>query len=44
MSFHFIVVAEGQLSNYDKDVLKRIIDIEKLTEKDKKHMFYNLQP
>ena len=34
------IIGEGQLSNYDKDVLKRIEDIEHLPEKDKEHLFY----
>lgn len=34
------LVGEGELSNYDKEVLKRINDIEHLPEKDKEHLFY----
>lgn len=34
------IVGEGQLSNYDKNVLKRINDIEQLPEEDKNHIFY----
>ncbi len=34
------LVGEGQLSNYDKDILKRIEDIEHLPEEDKTHLFY----
>ena len=34
------IIGEGQLSNYDKDVLKRIEDIEHLPEEDKNHLFY----
>lgn len=34
------LVGEGQLSIYDKDVLKRIEDIEHLPGEDKKHLFY----
>lgn len=34
------LVGEGQLSSYDKEVLKRIEDIEHLTEEDKAHIFY----
>jgi len=33
-------MSEGQLSTYDKDVLKRIEDIEHLPEEDKAHLFY----
>ncbi len=34
------LIGEGQLSSYDKDLLKRINDIEHLPEEDKKHIFY----
>lgn len=34
------LVGEGQLSTYDKDVLKRIEDIEHLPDEDKNHLFY----
>ncbi|WP_123877417.1 hypothetical protein [Flagellimonas maritima] len=34
------IIGEGQLSNYDKDVLKRIEYIEHLPEEDKAHFFY----
>lgn len=34
------LIGEGQLSTYDKQVLKRIEDIEGLPEEDKKHLFY----
>ncbi len=34
------IVGEGQLSTYDKDVLKRIEDIEHLPDEDKNHLFY----
>lgn len=34
------LIGEGQLSSYDKDVLKRIDDIEGLPEEDKNHLFY----
>lgn len=34
------LIGEGQLSTYDKDVLKRIDDIEGLPEEDKNHLFY----
>ena len=34
------LVGEGQLSSYDKEVLKRIEDIEHLPEEDKAHIFY----
>lgn len=34
------LIGEGQLSSYDKDVLKRINDIEHLPEEDKQHIFY----
>lgn len=34
------LIGEGQLSNYDKEVLKRIDDIEQLPEEDKKHLYY----
>ena len=34
------LIGEGQLSTYDKEVLKRIDDIEKLPEEDKNHLFY----
>ena len=34
------LVGEGQLSTYDKEVLKRIEDIEHLPEEDKNHLFY----
>ena len=34
------LVGEGQLSTYDKDILKRIEDIEHLPEEDKNHLFY----
>ena len=33
-------IREGQLSTYDKEVLKRIDDIEQLPEDDKNHLFY----
>jgi len=31
---------EGQFSTYDKEVLKRIEDIEDLPDEDKNHLFY----
>lgn len=34
------LVGEGQLSTYDKEVLKRIEDIEHLPDQDKAHLFY----
>ena len=34
------LIGEGQLSSYDKEVLKRINDIEQLPEEDKNHIFY----
>jgi len=34
------LIGEGSLSNYDKDVLKRINDIENLPNEDKQHIFY----
>ena len=34
------LIGEGQVSNYDKEILKRIDDIEHLPEEDKKHIFY----
>jgi len=34
------LIGEGQLSSYDKEVLKRINDIEHLPEEDKQHIFY----
>jgi hypothetical protein len=34
------LIGEGQLSTYDKEVLKRIDDIEALPEEDKNHLFY----
>lgn len=34
------LVGEGQLSAYDKEVLKRIDDIEHLPEEYKQHIFY----
>ncbi len=34
------LVGEGELSTYDKEVLKRINDIEHLPEEDKEHLFY----
>ncbi|SEB38752.1 DNA-binding transcriptional regulator, XRE-family HTH domain [Tenacibaculum sp. MAR_2009_124] len=34
------LIGEGSLSSYDKDVLKRINDIEALPNEDKKHIFY----
>ena len=34
------LVGEGQLSTYDKEVLKRIEDIEHLPDEDKVHLFY----
>jgi len=34
------LIGEGQLSTYDKEVLKRIDDIEQLPEEDKEHLFY----
>ena len=34
------LIGEGQLSSYDKEVLKRIDDIEHLPEEDKQHIFY----
>jgi transcriptional regulator with XRE-family HTH domain len=33
------IIGEGQLSNYDNNILKRIDDIENLNEEDKKHLF-----
>jgi transcriptional regulator with XRE-family HTH domain len=34
------LIGEGQLSSYDKEVLKRIDDIEHLPQEDKEHIFY----
>jgi transcriptional regulator with XRE-family HTH domain len=34
------LVGEGELSTYDREVLKRINDIEHLSEEDKEHLFY----
>ncbi len=34
------LIGEGQLSTYDKEVLKRINDIEHLPDEDKQHIFY----
>ncbi len=34
------LVGEGQLSSYNKEVLKRIDDIEHLPQKDQEHIFY----
>jgi len=34
------LIGEGSLSTYDKDVLKRINDIEHLPNEDKQHIFY----
>jgi len=34
------LIEEGKLSALDKDVLKRIEDIEKLDEETKKHLFF----
>lgn len=34
------LIGEGELSSYDKEVLKRINDIEHLPEEDKQHIFY----
>lgn len=34
------LIGEGQLSSYNKEVLKRIDDIEHLPEEDKQHIFY----
>jgi transcriptional regulator with XRE-family HTH domain len=34
------LIGEGQLSSYDKEVLKRIDDIEHLPQEDKDHIFY----
>ena len=34
------IIGEGQLSNYDKDVLKRIEDIEKLDDETKNKLFF----
>ena len=34
------LIGEGQLSTYDKDILKRINDIEHLPNEDKQHIFY----
>lgn len=34
------LIGEGQLSHYDKEVLKRIDDIEQLDEETKKHLFF----
>ena len=34
------LIGEGELSSYDKEVLKRINDIEHLPEEDKQHVFY----
>lgn len=34
------LIGEGQLSSYDKEVLKRIDAIEHLPEEDKQHIFY----
>jgi len=34
------IIGEGQLSNYDKDVLKRIEDIEQLDDETKSKLFF----
>ena len=34
------LIGEGSLSTYDKEVLKRINDIEHLPNEDKQHIFY----
>jgi len=34
------LAGEGQFSTYDKEVLKRIEDIEDLPDEDKNHLFY----
>jgi len=34
------IIGEGQLSNYDKDVLKRIEDIEELDDETKSKLFF----
>ncbi len=34
------IIGEGQLSNYDKDVLKRIEDIEQLDDETKNKLFF----
>ncbi|MDO3694926.1 hypothetical protein QVZ41_08730 [Wenyingzhuangia sp. chi5] len=34
------IIGEGQLSSYDKELLKRIDDIENLPQEDKQHIFY----
>lgn len=34
------LIGEGQLSNFDKDVLKRIEDIEKMDSNTKQHLFF----
>ena len=34
------LIGEGQLSSYDKEVLKRMDDIEHLPQEDKDHIFY----
>ena len=34
------LIGEGSLSSYDKEVLKRINDIEHLPNEDKQHIFY----
>ncbi len=34
------LIGQGQLSSYNKEVLKRINDIEQLPDEDKKHLFY----
>jgi transcriptional regulator with XRE-family HTH domain len=34
------LIGEGELSSYDKDLLKRIEDIEKLDPETKKHLFF----
>jgi len=33
------IIGEGQLSNYDNTILKRIDDIENLNQEDKNHLF-----
>lgn len=34
------IIGEGQLSSFDKDILKRIEDIEQLDDDTKKHLFF----
>jgi hypothetical protein len=34
------LIGKGELSAFDKDLLKRIVDIEKLDEATKQHLFF----